>query len=110
MSLSIGWNQWWGITKQADNPLPYYDALNSNNGKGDDFGAWCEAIHPKTLMEVMENAPVEVLVLFVWRFAKSDVEKLMQGYTVNQCREIGAAWVNGRASRNLMTSEQNRIK
>lgn len=107
--LVLDWSSWWSVCKQADNPLPYYDALNSNNGKGNDFGQWCETIHPKTLAEVMTNAPVEVLVLFVWRFAKADVENLMQGYTIDQCREIGAAWNEGRRTRGMPTSEPKKI-
>ena len=110
MGLSVDWATYWSLAKQAKDPTPYYESLDSNNGKASDFAEWCESLHVKVLGEVLQNAPVEVLVLFIWRFDRATVGKIVTGYTVEQCRIIGAAWVNDRTARGLPTTEQKRLR
>lgn len=91
--VNLTWSQWWSTCKaNADHRMEAYaESLASV-----DFVEWCDNLHPETLLEVIEFAPVEIICRFAGRLTEQQVTNLMRLHTTRENLVIGAAWVRDR--------------
>lgn len=92
MPGQIGWSDFWGILKKdnAEVANKWYAAL------GDDFAGWVQSRGPRVVFEVIETAPLGVVLLFIHLLPQDLAKKVGMNFPKKWHEKISEAYFSKR--------------
>lgn len=90
MAASLTWPDFWGLFKALPDDRKRYVAEQL---AGVDFDRWMHARSPQVIRETLDNAPIEVALLYISLLPQAQAKKVLLAYPKTEHARLNAAYM-----------------